>query len=86
VGIVERIKNRSAKEEIEREATYMKGAPEREERFKQIDKLLLQYDEVRRKEPYMYPEDARHIFNHITDEYGHDLVGFFRRVRGGKQP
>ena len=86
MGVVERIKKRSAKEEIEHEASYMKGAPEREIRFKQIDELIRQHDEIRRKEPYLYPEDARHIFSHIIDEYGHDLIAFFQRVRGGKQP
>ena len=86
MSIVNRIGRRFFKEESEREAEYTKGAPEREKRYKKIEELLRQYDEIRREHPYEMHEDARHIHNHVTDEYGFDLVWFFRRVREGKQP
>jgi len=86
MGHFDRITKRLAKEEIEREALYLKGKPEREKRYVELEALIAKYDAICRAEPYTIPEEARFLWRHIMEEHSHDLVFFFSRVRAGKEP
>jgi hypothetical protein len=83
---VDRINRRLDKEKADREEALSKNASKREERYQKIEALFAEYDDLCRREPYTIPEDARRLYAHILDEYGHDLLWFFLRVREGKMP
>jgi hypothetical protein len=84
--LVDRIKRRLDKEEAEREVAIAKESPKREVRYRKIEELLRQYDDLCSKTRYTIPEEARFLMGHIQDEYGYDLVFFFSRVRKEQQP
>lgn len=84
--LLDRIKRRLAREEAERERQWTAERQTREVRYRKMDGLLAELVAAENLDTEDGRDNAGHTLRHLIDEYGRDLVWFFKRVRAGKEP
>jgi hypothetical protein len=86
MGRAEKVLQRLAKEDAERERHYASRASTREARYAKIDELQTKISAEYAAHPFEFTDEARWMHRHLVDEYQFDLLFYFSRVRKGLPP